>query len=462
MPQERLDQVLATLDKNLEAGRERLFELLRIPSISTDPAHAADCRAAAGWLAAELAGNGFSAGIHETTGHPGVVASDLAADGLHVLFYGHYDVQPPDPLDQWRTPPFEPSLVTDADGNRTIVARGASDDKGQLMTFLVACRAWREATGALPVGVTILLEGEEETGSLGLGSLIEAVADGPRVDLALACDTEMWDRQTPAIVAMLRGLIAEEIEITAASRDLHSGVYGSAARNPLQAIAEIVAGLRAPDGGVAIEGFYDDVREVPDAVAASWRGLDFDEAAFLAEVGLSVPAGEKGRSVLEQTWSRPTCEVNGMWGGYTGDGTKTVIPATAHAKFSFRLVADQRPERIREAFRSHIRAALPPDCSVRFTDQASALPVAVPTDGAHLSRAREALAAEWGREALVIGTGGTLPAVAEFKLRLGLDTLLVGFAQRDDNIHAPNEKYDLESFHRGARSWARILGALAD
>jgi len=461
MPKDRLERVLDALDHDLEAGRERLFELLRIPSISTDPSHASDCRAAADWLAAELAGDGFAAEVHETSGHPGVVASDLAAGGLHVLFYGHYDVQPPDPLDNWRTPPFEPSLVTDPAGNRTIVARGASDDKGQLMTFLIACRAWREAGGGLPVGVTILLEGEEETGSLGLGSLIDAVADLPRVDLALACDTEMWDRQTPAIVAMLRGLIAEEIEITAAARDLHSGVYGSAARNPLQVIAEIIAGLRAPDGSVTIDGFYDDVREVPEDVAASWRGLDFDQEAFLAEVGLKVPAGERDRSVLEQTWSRPTCEVNGVWGGYTGEGTKTVIPATASAKFSFRLVADQRPDKIREAFRSHVRAALPADCSVRFTDQASALPVAVPTDGAHLSKARQALAAEWGREALVIGTGGTLPAVAEFKQRLGLDTLLVGFAQRDDNIHAPNEKYDLASFHRGARSWARILGALA-
>lgn len=462
MPDDRLEPVLEFIDRNLEADLERLFGLLRISSISTDPAHVPDCRAAAEWLAAELADDGFSAEVHRTGGQPGVIARDLAAGGPHVLFYGHYDVQPADPVDRWHTPPFEPTIVSGPDGGRVITARGASDDKGQLMTFVLACRAWRRAGGGLPLAVTILLEGEEETGSLNLGSLIDALPGGPEIDIALACDTEMWDRQTPAIVAMLRGIVAEEIEITAADRDLHSGVYGAAARNPLQVLAEIVAGLRAPDGGVAIAGFYDDVREVPDHVAASWRRLAFDEEAFLAEVGLKVPAGEKDRSVLEQTWSRPTCEVNGMWGGYTGEGTKTVIPAKANAKVSFRLVADQDPERIRQAFRTHVRAALPEDCAVRFTDQASALPVTVPTDGAPLRKARRALAEEWGREALVIGTGGTLPAVAEFKARLGLDTLLVGFAQRDDNIHAPNEKYDLASYHRGARSWARILASLAE
>jgi acetylornithine deacetylase/succinyl-diaminopimelate desuccinylase-like protein len=307
-----------------------------------------------------------------------------------------------------------------------------------------------------------LLEGEEESGSPNLGGLVEAAGDELKADIALICDTERWNAETPAIVSMLRGLSSQEFTVTAASRDLHSGAYGSAARNPLQVVAEIVASFRRPDGGVAIAGFYDDVVEVPASIRAAWDGLGFDGEAYLGEVGLSVPAGEADRSVLEQLWSRPTCEVNGMWGGYTGEGTKTVIPSTAHAKVTFRLVADQDPGRIEAAFRDHVRARVPPDCAVEFEGLGWGRAVSVATDGPLFARAASALAEEWGTEPVVIGSGGSIPVVGLFSERLGMDSLLIGFARDDDNIHSPNEKYDLESFRRGIRSWIRILGALAD
>lgn len=456
-----LDAVLAVVDTQLDESLARLFGLLRIASISTDPAYAEACSRAADWLAADLSADGFDAAVRPTAGHPVVVAHDRRGDGPHVLFYGHYDVQPVDPLELWTTPPFEPALVTTPDGKKRIVGRGSSDDKGQLMTFLEACRAWRRVAGHLPLKVSVLLEGEEESGSRNLAAFIDGAAAELKADIALVCDTDMWDPRTPAIVTMLRGLVAEEFEVRAASKDLHSGMYGSAARNPIQLIAEIIASLRTDDGAVAIAGFYEGVAEVPADVAARWTTLGFDARKFLADVGLSVPAGEKARSVLEQTWSRPTCEINGIWGGYTGEGAKTVIPAKARAKLTFRMVGDQNPEKLRQAFRSHVRARIPADCSVTFFGGSATPAVTVSSGGVHVRKALAALKDEWGREGVLIGSGGSIPVVMEFKQRLGLDTLLIGFAGHDDQIHSPNEKYDLASFHRGIRSWARIFDALA-
>ncbi len=457
-----LDAVLAHIDAELEASLSRLTELVAIRSISTDPAYTAEVRRAAQWLIDDLTGNGFSASARETPGHPVVVAHDASeASGPHVLFYGHYDVQPVDPLELWHSDPFALQRVTQADGTVHLVGRGTSDDKGQTLTFLEACRAFRAVTGKLPVRVSMLIEGEEETGGKNLPGFLAANADELRADVALVCDTDMWDAQTPSITTMLRGLVGEEVFITAADHDLHSGMYGNAARNPNQVLADIIASLRRPDGSVAIEGFYDDVAEVPEAVRAQWASLGFDDRAFLAGAGLSIPAGEANRSVLEQVWSRPTCEINGMIGGYTGDGFKTVIPAKASAKISFRLVSGMQPEKIRAAFRAHVRARVPADCTVTFKEHGGSPGITVPADGPFITRALGALTEEWGRPAVVTASGGSIPVAGEFQHQLGLQTLLIGFAHADDRIHSPNEKYNLTSFHKGIRSWARILASFA-
>jgi acetylornithine deacetylase/succinyl-diaminopimelate desuccinylase-like protein len=456
-----LDRVLAAAEAGTGASLDRLFELIRIPSISTDPKYAADCRRAAEWLEAELLALGFDASVRLTAGHPMVVAHDPTGTGPHVLFYGHYDVQPVDPVSLWKTPPFEPVLVPQLGGDQHIVGRGASDDKGQLMTFIEACRAWKNTTGSLPVRVSILLEGEEESSSPSLIPFLEATKAELAADVMLVCDSDMWDEQTPAITTMLRGLVEEEIEISCADRDLHSGMFGSAARNPIHLLAEILASLRRPDGSVAIEGFYDGVKDVPAELRDMWTRQPFDAKKFLADIGLSIPAGEKDHSVLEQVWARPTCEVNGIWGGYTGDGFKTVIPAKAHAKISFRLVAGQDPETVRAAFRKHVEARMPADCKVRFTNHGAGPAAMIPLDNPFLKPALAAMADEWDGRSAVAGTGGSIPIVGEFRNRLGMDALLVGFARFDNRIHSPNEKYDLSSFTKGIRSWVRILAAFA-
>ena len=457
----KLDEVLARIDADMDAAVERLFALLRIRSISTDPAYAAECRACADRIAEDLKGIGFEAAAHATPGHPVVVAHDRAAPGPSALFYGHYDVQPVDPVDLWTRDPFDPVIETRPDGSRMIRARGAADDKGQVMTFVEACRAWKAVNGALPMKVSLLLEGEEESGSTSLPPFLRDHADELRADIGLVCDTSMWDARTPAITTMLRGLCGEEVVVTAADRDLHSGLYGSAAANPNHVLARILADLHDDAGRVTVPGFYDGVPELPEALRKQWESLPFDETAFLGAVGLSVPAGEKGRSVLEMTWSRPTCEINVMGGGYQGDGFKTVIPSRASAKVSFRLVFDQDPHAIRAAFRDFVRARVPADCKVEFIAHGSAQAIRFPNDAPPFAKARAALTAEWGREAFFIGGGGSIPVAHEFKSVLGMDVILAGFGLDDDRIHSPNEKYEYESFHRGIRSWARVLDALA-
>lgn len=457
----QIDAALAHADSHMDESLGRLRELIAIKSISTDPAYAAECKRAADWLVSEVAGLGFDARARPTPGHPVVVGHGPQVPGPKVVFYAHYDVQPVDPLNLWNSDPFVLTEVTLPDGEVQLVARGASDDKGQLLTFTEACRSLRATLGTLPVSITLCLEGEEESGSKNLADFLAANKDELSADVALVCDTDLLDAQTPSVTTMLRGLVGEEIVITAADKDLHSGMYGNAARNPNQVLAEIIASLRNPDGSVAIAGFYDDVKEVDATTMASWKTLGFDGAAYLAGVGLSVPAGEQNRSVLEQVWSRPTCEINGMVGGYTGDGFKTVIPAKASAKISFRLVADQDPGKIRDAFRAHVRARIPADCSVTFTPHGGGPAISVPTTGPYLQQARAALADEWGRQAVLRASGGSIPVAGDFKRILGLDTLLIGFALEDDRIHSPNEKYNLKSFEKGIRSWIRILAAFA-
>ncbi len=456
-----LTPVLAHLDGDRDPALARLFELLRFRSISTDPAFDGECRAAAEWLAGDLAGIGFEARVAPTEGHPMVVAHDLAADGPHLLFYGHYDVQPVDPPELWDRDPFDPQVVTREDGSTFISARGAADDKGQLMTFVEACRAFRAAHGRLPCKITILLEGEEESGGASLPPFLEANRDELTADIALVCDTGMWNASTPAITTMLRGNVADQVTIHAASRDLHSGMYGSAAANPIHVLARILADLRDDSGKITIPGFYDGVPEISGDLKAQWERLGFVPRDFLGEVGLAVPAGEIAYSALEQIWSRPTAEVNGIWGGYTGAGFKTVIPAEAHAKVSFRLVGEQDPEAIRAAFRQFVTARLPADCRAEFVARGGGRATVMPLDDPAFEKARQALSEEWGAEAAFIGCGGSIPVVGDFKRLLGMDTLLIGFGLEDDRIHSPNEKYELASFTRGARSWARVLAALA-
>ena len=456
-----IEPVLTKIDESADAALERLFALMRIRSISTDPAYANECSKAAEWLVDDLTSIGFEASVRETTGHPMVVAHH-DGEGPHVLFYGHYDVQPVDPLNLWDGDPFDARLRTRADGSKEIFGRGSGDDKGQLMTFVEACRAYKGAHGKLPCRVTILFEGEEESGSPSLKPFLAANADELRAKVALVCDTNMWDRETPAIATSLRGLMEEEIIISAASRDLHSGYYGGAAANPIHILSKILSDLHDADGKVMIADFYEGVEETPAEILKMWEALGLTTQSFLGEIGLGIPSGEKGRSVLELIWARPTAEVNGIIGGYTGEGFKTVIAAKASAKISCRLVQSQNPAKIRAAFRDFVRARVPADCSVEFIDHGGAPATQLPYSSPLIDQAKNALSDEWPKPTAMIGMGGSIPIVGDFQSFLGMPSLLIGFGLADDRIHSPNEKYELTSFHKGARSWVRILAAFAE
>jgi acetylornithine deacetylase/succinyl-diaminopimelate desuccinylase-like protein len=455
-----IDDILSAIDSGQKAALDRLFSFLSIPSISAVPAHFPDCDRAADWLVKELGDLGFEAAKRPTAGRPMVVGNIKAPrrEAPHVLFYGHYDVQPVDPLSLWRNPPFEPRIESGPNGEE-IVARGASDDKGQLMTFLEACRAFRQFGGP-PCHITALFEGEEETGSPSLPAFLTDNSKELRADIALICDTGMWDRSTPAITIALRGIVGLEVILTGANRDLHSGLYGGLAVNPIHVLAKILGELHDDNGAVAIPGFYDGVEEPPQEIADQWQELNFDAGAFLRDVGLTTPAGERDRSPLEIIWSRPTCEVNGILGGYTGEGTKTVLPAKASAKITCRLVGKQNPERIAESFRAFVASRLPPDVKAEFIGHQGTSAISLPIKNQALRLARRALETEWEKPAALVGSGGSIPVVGLFKRELNVDSLLVGFALDDDRIHSPNEKYDRASFHKGARSWARILAAI--
>jgi acetylornithine deacetylase/succinyl-diaminopimelate desuccinylase-like protein len=454
-----LDAVLARIDADIPRATERLFELLRIPSISTDGAYKDQCSVAADWLVADLASIGANVSKRLTDGHP-MVVGHIGDRGPHLLFYGHYDVQPVDPLALWDRDPFDPVLEDTAKG-QVIRARGASDDKGQLMTFVEACRTFQAVHGSLPCRITFFFEGEEESGSPSLAPFMRENAAELTADLALICDTGLFGEATPTIVTALRGLVGQEVTITGPDKDLHSGMYGGAAINPARVLARVIAGLHDDVGRITLPGFYDGVPEISAKARAQWDALGFDHAAFLGEVGLAVPAGEAGRSALEMIWSRPTFEVNGMISGYTGDGFKTVLPSQAAAKISFRLVGTQDPAKIRDAFQAYVRAMLPADCTAEFQDHGLAPAARMATDHAAFEQARAALSREWPNAAAFVGCGGSIPIAGLFKDILGMDAMLIGFGKDDDQIHSPNEKYDLSSFHKGIRSWARILDAIS-
>ena len=459
MTTDRIAPVLDHVDAHLDAALDRLMDLLRIPSISTDPAFKDACRTAADWLVEDLKTLGFAAERHDTTGHPMVWGKD--GDGArHVLFYGHYDVQPVDPLDLWHNDPFDPQ-VQDTPAGRVIRGRGAADDKGQLMTFVEACRAWKAVHGTLPLQITMFFEGEEESGSPSLIPYLTERGDPLRADLALICDTGLFDDETPAITTALRGLAKLELEITAPEMDLHSGMYGGIAMNPARVLSRILADLHDDTGRVTLDGFYDGVAELTNAQRAQWESLGFDAGAFLGDVGLQIPAGEAGRTPLEMIWSRPTCEINGMTSGYTGAGFKTVLPSKAHAKVSFRLVGQQDPDAVLRAFEAHVQARLPADCKYCIRHANGSPATTMPIENPAFEAARKALGPEWPREAAFIGCGGSIPIAGYFQDLLGMDSLLIGFGRDDDLIHSPNEKYHLSSFHRGIRSWVRVIDALS-
>ncbi|MBV0911670.1 M20/M25/M40 family metallo-hydrolase [Anianabacter salinae] len=459
-----LDLVLTRIDTDLGGAVDRLMALLRIPSISTDPAFKGDCDRAADWLVADLESLGAAVSKRPTQGHPMVVGQidgPEGATGPHLLFYGHYDVQPVDPLELWDRDPFDPE-VQDTPKGQVIRARGASDDKGQLMTFVEACRAWKAEHGSLPCKITFFFEGEEESGSPSLVPFLKENADELSApDIALICDTGLFDESTPAVTTMLRGLLGEEIVITGPSKDLHSGMYGGIAMNPIRVLARIIASLHDATGRVTVPGFYDGVPELTEELRAQWDALGFDEAGFLGEVGLSKPAGEQDRTGLEMIWSRPTCEINGIKGGYAGDGFKTVLPSKASAKISFRLVGTQDPHAIRESFRAMVQSMIPEDCTVEFHGHGASAASVMATGHPAFEQARQALSAEWPNPAAFIGSGGSIPIAGYFKSILGMDSMLIGFGRDDDQIHSPNEKYAMDSFHRGIRSWARVLDAVS-
>jgi acetylornithine deacetylase/succinyl-diaminopimelate desuccinylase-like protein len=457
-----LEPVLAHIESDQAGALTRWQELLRFPSIGTDPAYARATREAAEWLARYLAEIGCHAEVRDTPGQPMVVAhQDGPGEGApHVLYYGHYDVQPPEPVELWESPPFEPTLKDGPHGRR-MVARGAVDDKGQLMTWLEALRAWHAVHGRLPVAISVFIEGEEESGSPSLEPFLAAHREElGRADVCVVSDTIMWNVDVPSICTLLRGLLYVDLTLSGPSHDLHSGLYGGAVLNPLNVLTRILGGLHDGEGRVRIPGFYEDVREPDPSELRRWAELGFDETAFLASVGLRTPTGEAGRSALERLWSRPTCDLNGIWGGYTGEGTKTVIPARAHAKLSCRLVPEQDPQKVLAGLRRFLDERAPPDARIEITTHGVNPAMRVPTDSPYLGAARRALAATFGREPALIGMGGSIPAVEAMNRLLGIDSLLIGFGLEDDRVHSPNEKFELVCFERGVRSHARLLAEL--
>jgi acetylornithine deacetylase/succinyl-diaminopimelate desuccinylase-like protein len=455
--------VLRHADASLDASRGRLFDLLRIPSISTQPAHSQDCVRAAEWMRDQLAGLGFDATVRPTAGHPVVIAQHagpLGYRGPHVLFYGHYDVQPVDPLGLWASPPFEPQLVDGPRGKR-FVARGAVDDKGQVMMFVEALRAWKENTGEIPARITMLIEGEEEVGSPNLEPFLAANKDELAADLALISDTGMWDIDTPAVTTRLRGMTYTQVTLKAANRDLHSGLYGGSALNPINALTRILGELHDANGRIQLPSFYDKVTTVSNSQRAQWDALGFDERAFLGKIGLDTPSGERGYPALERLWARPTADINGIWGGYTEPGSKTVIASEASAKVSFRLVPNQDPNEVMEQFRRFITDRLPPGATVEFEGHTRTPGIEVNADNPWVAAAQAALAEEYGKPAILMGSGGSIPVVTSLRTILGIDSLLMGFGLDDDQVHSPNEKFEQACFHHGIRSHARLLAKFA-
>ncbi len=454
-----ITEVFSLLDERRDASLTELIAFAGIPSVSAQSTHAPDMARAAGWLMGRLRQAGLTT-VEEwpTEGHPAVYAEWLDAPGAPtILVYGHYDVQPPEPLEVWRTPPFTPTVV----GER-MYGRGVSDDKGPLLIAVQAVDALMSARGSLPVNVKFLFEGEEEVGSAHLGALVAAQRERLQADFVLSADGGMWSAETPSLTVSARGLAALEFTLTGPTKDLHSGRHGGALQNPLHAMAQLVAGLHHPDGRVAVAGFYDGVQEQSPEARAATQALPFSDAAYLAQTGAPEVFGEPGFSTLERQWDRPTLELNGLWGGYTGEGSKTVLPSEAHAKITCRLVPGQDPERIEALLIQHLESHLPP--GVTLSVQAGghgARAYRIPEDHVGRRVAREVLADLYGRAPLEVGMGGSIPVLETFQAVLGVDTVFFSFAVGDEDIHAPNEFFRLARIGEGQRAWAMYLARLA-
>lgn len=454
--------LLSAVDTELDQSVERWRDFLSIPSIGTDPAYDADTRRAASWLVEQLTELGFDVSLRETPGQPMVVGHYKPANvsGPHLLYYGHYDVQPVDPLELWDTPPFEPTLQDGPNGKR-MVARGAVDDKGQVMTWLEAFRAYRAVHGELPCQITVFIEGEEEGGGTNLEPFMIANQDELKADICVISDTGMLGPDSPAITTMLRGIVYCEVALHGPSQDLHSGMFGGAVVNPINALTKLLANLHDDDNRVTLPGFYDQVTELSDEQRTQWDNADFDQADFLQTAGFEQSFGEAGRSVLERIWSRPTLDINGIWGGYQGDGQKTVIAASAHAKLSCRVVPDQQGQDIAASLEQYFADHCPPGCRIDFTKLGVGSPIRVPTTSTFIEAASRAATTVFGKEPALIGCGGSIPVAASMQSVLGMDTLLLGFGLADDQVHSPNEKFDLICLERGIKTHCLFLADLA-
>lgn len=446
------NEIDSYLDEHRDRFERELCELLRIPSISTDPQYAPDVRRAGQWMADHFRAMGLKTEWRETERHPIVLAESAPVDGAAtVLVYGHYDVQPPDPLDEWISPPFEPDI---RGGN--VYARGATDDKGQMFTHVKSAQAWLATAGRLPVQLKFLIEGEEESGSDGLYALLEREAERLACDVVVISDSSQFAPGQPAITCGLRGINYFELRIRGPRQDLHSGSFGGVVKNPAIALAEMLASLVDSDGRVQVPGFYEDVLEVSEAERAQLAALPFDERKFADHLGVPALFGERGYSLLERRWTRPTYDVHGIWGGYSGEGGKTVIPSRAAAKFSFRLVPDQQPGRIAEATRTFLQSRCPAGVEMELIDMGGGPGAVVPSHSPFMAAASAAIEHGFGKPPVRIREGGSIPVVSAFSQQLGVDTLLLGWGLDDDNTHSPNEKFCLADFHRGIRASARL------
>ena len=431
-----------------------LKDFLRIPSVSTQEQHRPDMQRAAEWLRDHLIAAGVPLTvIMETPGHPIVYAEWMVdPDAPTVLIYGHYDVQPPDPLELWRTEPFEPTQIGD-----DLFARGAADDKGQLYIHVKALEAFHETAGAPPVNIKCLFEGEEESGSPSLAPFIESHAELLAADVAVISDTHILGKETPAIIYALRGLAYVEVELTGPQHDLHSGIYGGAVHNPIHVLSELIAGLHDENGRITIPGFYDNVRELSVEERAELTKIPFDREAWLEEAAVTTAWGEKEYTIIERISARPTLDVNGIWGGYTEPGAKTVLPSKAHAKISMRLVPDQSHERIAQLITAHLQNIAPPTVTVKVQNLHGGAGAIIRRDSPEMQAAFDAYAATFGREPVFIREGGSIPVVAVFQEELGIETIMLGFGLPDDNLHAPNEKFYLPNFYKGIETVIRFL-----
>ena len=443
---------MASLDEYLEQHRdefeEDLFELLRIPSVSADSRHAEDMVRAGQWVADHFLKLGFETEIYPTEGHPIVYAESPAVEGVPtVLVYGHYDVQPEDPKDDWITPAFEPDV---RDGN--VYARGATDDKGQMLTHIKSAQAWMETAGSLPVQVKYLIEGEEEVGSENLYSFIDESRQKLSCDIAVISDTCQFGPGQPAITYGLRGIAYFELQLTGPRQDLHSGTFGGAVTNPAIALCQMLSALIDEEGRIQIPGFYDEVASLDDQERTRISGLPFDERAFMEQVGVEALSGEAGYTTLERRWARPTFDINGIWGGYQGEGGKTVLPARASAKFSFRLVPNQDPAVIAESLEAMFQEICPDGVRMELIDMHGAGGIVVPLDSDYMTAAAHAIERGFGHSPVFIREGGSIPVVSAFHDQLGVDTLLLGWGLDDDNTHSPNEKFSLADYHRGIKA----------